>query len=124
VKSRGIILLLGVLAVSCVAPERIARRIPLNDRDYVFSHRFAEHPNVPNTDVAVRVSEDHISISNENPESVLPLGLLEEGTLMWHGGTSKWIIANSEQDLLATEVGGCTDGPATVDLERRIYWTC
>ena len=25
---------------------------------------------------------------------------------------------------VAEAVGGCSDGPEVVDLEKRIYWTC
>ena len=114
----------GVLAASCTTGDEAAPPIPLEDGEYVFSHRFAEHPNIQSIDVTVQLSGNKIAVFNNNDDSVFPIGLLEAGTLMWHARANRWIIAMSTDDLLATEVGGCTDGPTTVDLELQVYWTC
>ena len=34
------------------------------------------------------------------------------------------IIAESQDDYAAEEVGGCTGGPVTIDPARKIIWYC
>jgi hypothetical protein len=61
---------------------------------------------------------------NESESDVFPRGILEEGTLIWHKKSAQWIIGQVPADADAGEVGGCSDGPAVIDLEKKIYWTC
>lgn len=48
----------------------------------------------------------------------------EEGILMKHKKTGKWIIGRSEKDKHAKEIGGCSGGPAVIDAKRKIFWSC
>lgn len=66
----------------------------------------------------------HIVLVNETPSEVFTKGVVAEGTLMWHSRSGLWIIGNSDSDREAKEVGGCSDGPETIDLKNKVYWTC
>ena len=50
--------------------------------------------------------------------------VLADGELAWHAGARRWIIADDPADVAAPEVGGCTDGPPTVDLALREFPDC
>lgn len=50
--------------------------------------------------------------------------ILEQGILMKHVSTGKWIIANDPQDIYALEIGGCTGGPTIIDLIDKQVWFC
>jgi hypothetical protein len=97
---------------------------PIPDGDYTFHHRFAEHPSMPSVDMLVRFGGGRIVVTNTTPGTPFPLGVVAEGQLLWNGNVGEWIIARTPADQKATEVGGCSDGPEVVDLEKRVYWTC
>jgi len=98
--------------------------LPLSTGDYVFAHRFAEHPDIPSTEFAVQIRGDQVTVTNSGSADVFPHGLIEGGTLMWHARSAQWIIGTDPTDADAPDVGGCSDGPSVIDLQRRIYWTC
>jgi len=50
--------------------------------------------------------------------------LLDEGILMLHKPTGKWIIGHAPKDKEAEEVGGCSGGPAVIDFQLKKWWTC
>ena len=99
---------------------------PLPSGDYVFAHEFAEaeQSKIPSIKLDVQIRGRHIVLTNNDKTDVFPAGVIEEGTLMWHAGSRQWIIGTKPTDLDAPEVGGCSDGPQVLDLERKIYWTC
>jgi hypothetical protein len=108
--------------VGCATPQE--PRVPLGSGDYIFTHRFAEHPDKVGTPFTVRIEGRRIVVTNDDPKSVFPVGRVAEGTLMWHPTASRWIIGTDEDDLKAKEVGGCSDGPTVVDLVNKVYWSC
>jgi hypothetical protein len=99
---------------------------PLASGEYVFVHKFAEaeQSNIPSIKLDVQIRGRHIVLTNNNESSAFPAGVIAEGTLMWHAGSGQWIIGTEPADAEAPEVGGCSDGPEVVDLERKVYWTC
>jgi len=115
--------LLLVLAVSACQSSGAP---PLPSGDYVFVHKFAEaeQSNIPSIKLDVQIRGRHIVLTNNDKTDVFPAGVVEQGTLMWHAASGQWIIGTKPTDVDAAEVGGCSAGPAVVDLERRIYWTC
>jgi hypothetical protein len=50
--------------------------------------------------------------------------IIDEGTIMKHAKTGKWIIGKKESDKNAPEIGGCSDGPIEVDFKHNIVWLC
>jgi hypothetical protein len=101
-----------------------AQRLPLRSGDYTFRHKFAEQPDVPSFTVTARIRGRHIVLIKRDRSGAFPKGVIAEGTLMWHAKSRQWIIGDRPSDRYAPEVGGCSDGPEVVDLQRRIYWTC
>jgi len=74
-------------------------------------------------DVEIRGRD--ITIINNNKGSIFPVNeIIESGKLLYHPKFKEWIISNSSEDSNAIEIGGCSDGPAVVDLIDKIYWTC
>ena len=116
--------LTAILTVLIAMPACASEPLPLASGEYRFRHRFYEHPSIPSIDVTAKIVGRRIAILNPSSGPVFPSGTLAEGTLMWHAASKQWIIGRSDADARAEEVGGCSDGPEVVDLERRIYWTC
>lgn len=98
--------------------------IPLPSGEYEFAHRFAEQPSVPSIRLTVRIDGAHVVVVNEKASDPFPAGVLDEGTLMWHAASARWIIGLDEADRSLRDVGGCSGGPEVIDLQYRIYWTC
>ena len=114
--------LLALLATGCASS--FGADVPLASGNYVFQHRFAEHPQMPSVTFNVAIDGDEITLTNPRAADPFPAGIIEKGQLMWHPASSSWIIAHSEADQFAPEVGGCSDGPHVVDLHAKVYWTC
>lgn len=119
---KKLLFLLLMLISAC--SQQAGPAIPLASGQYVFKHRFAEHPTIPSIRVDVRIEGSHIVVSNPVASDPFPAGVLAEGRLMWHARSGQWIIGNADADRLASDVGGCSDGPEVVDLAGKIYWTC
>lgn len=103
-----------------------AVELPIADGDYIFTHKYAEaeQSSIKSINLLVKISGHHIVVINSDRFEVFPEGVLEEGILMWHTKSQQWIIGSSPSDKEVLDVGGCSDGPTVVDLEKRIYWTC
>ena len=102
----------------------VAKDVPISNGQYVFIHRFSEHPNMPSIKLNVKIEGKYIELVNMDDDSLFPFGVIASGELFWHTASGKWIIVTSPEDKEAKEVGGCSDGPEVVDLEKKIYWTC
>jgi hypothetical protein len=50
--------------------------------------------------------------------------IIDQGIIVKHTKTGKWIIAHSPKDKDAEEVGGCSDGPSVIDFKRKKFWKC
>ena len=50
--------------------------------------------------------------------------ILDQGIIMKHTITGKWIIGHSNKDKDAKEIGGCSDGPSVIDFKRKKFWSC
>ena len=50
--------------------------------------------------------------------------ILDQGIIMKHNKTGKWIIGHSNKDKDAKEIGGCSDGPSVIDFKRKKFWSC
>jgi hypothetical protein len=50
--------------------------------------------------------------------------VLDQGIILKHTRTGKWIIGQSNRDKDAKEIGGCSDGPSVIDFKRKKYWRC
>jgi hypothetical protein len=50
--------------------------------------------------------------------------IYDEGIIMKHRKTGKWIIGHSTKDVDAEELGGCSEGPAVIDFKRKMFWSC
>ncbi len=98
--------------------------LPIDSGRYVFEHRYAEHPDVPSIRLDTIINGFDIVLINDDDSGVFPKGVIDEGKLMWHAASGQWIVGHDRIDAAAPEVGGCSDGPAVIDLEKRIYWTC
>lgn len=117
-----VLLALAILVSAC--SDASAPAIPLAPGQYIFQHRFAEHPTIPSVELQVTIAGSHIVVVNPTASNPFPAGTLAEGQLMWHAMSQQWIIGQEASDKSALDVGGCSDGPETVDLVNKIYWTC
>jgi hypothetical protein len=50
--------------------------------------------------------------------------VIDQGIIVKHTKTGKWIIAHGLEDKDAEEVGGCSDGPSVIDFKRKKFWKC
>ena len=99
-------------------------QLPIRSGQYTFQHRFAEQPEMRLEPIVAKISGRHIVLINKAQFGVFPKGIIEAGILMWHAKSKQWIIGDSNSDRFADDVGGCSTGPAVVDLKKKIYWTC
>lgn len=110
--------LLTTMTVLCQQPK---------DGSYTYKIAFAEWEKQPaKTTCTVIIKGDSIKIiHNGNPGLTGKKGdIIDQGLLLRHKATGKWIIAHDQKDSGATEVGGCSDGPAVIDIKRRVFWLC
>lgn len=96
----------------------------LADGTYVFSHRFAEHPNMKSISLEAIIKNGEISLINKGPSDIFSKGVIKKGEMFWHEKSGEWIILSTAEDKHAEHVGGCTDGPEVIDMAKKIYWTC
>lgn len=121
-KNSLLLIVTATLLSSCSAASD--PKIPLATGQYVFQHRFAEHPTIPSIPLQVTITGSQIVVVNPTASDPFPAGTLAEGQLMWHSASQQWIIGHEASEKSAPEVGGCSDGPETVDLIGKVYWTC
>ena len=50
--------------------------------------------------------------------------IMDEGIIMKHKKTGKWIIAHSPKDIYAKEIGGCGSGPTIIDFKNKKWKSC
>ena len=50
--------------------------------------------------------------------------ILDQGIIMKHQKTGKWIIGHNPKDKNADVIGGCSDGPSVIDFKRKKFWSC
>ncbi len=116
---------LFVLIISLfVAVNGFTKDIAISDGEYVFQHKFAEHPNMPSIQLNVIVKGVLVTVINADDSEIFPLGIIDQGELFWHKGSEQWIIVSFPEDKDAKEVGGCSAGPSVIDLKEKVYWTC
>jgi hypothetical protein len=116
-------------ALACVLTTLLAScasqpPLPIAPGVYRFQQRFAEQPSMQGMDLKATIDGHRIELVNDGAAGIFPRGLIEQGLLLWHARSQQWIIVSDPADAVAGGVGGCTDGPAVVDLVARIYWTC
>ena len=122
--SRHIAALAFLVAFTATATAS-EKPVPLKSGNYKFRYCDVEYVNpicFPGLDVKIAGRE--IRVTNNTNHLTGGKGLIESGTLHWHQASGGWIIVSSPEDKTATEVGGCSDGPRTIDLIKKIYYTC
>ncbi|MFT3935305.1 MAG: hypothetical protein QM726_16890 [Chitinophagaceae bacterium] len=50
--------------------------------------------------------------------------IIDQGIIMKHTKTGKWIIGHAIKDKNAKSIGGCSDGPSVIDFKRKKFWSC
>jgi hypothetical protein len=111
-----------LVAVNAGAGEK---RVPLKSGEYKFRYCDIEYENPICFDgLDVKILGQEIWVSNNTDNLTGPKGLMEHGTLFWHKGTQQWIIITKPEDKSAAEIGGCSDGPRTINLKSRTFESC
>lgn len=72
----------------------------------------------------VKIKGDSIKVINNGSLTGTKGEIMDEGIIMKHRKTGKWIIGHSQKDRNAVELGGCGDGPAVIDFKNKKWWTC
>lgn len=97
------------------------------DGTYVYSIAFAEWQGKSlGATCTVVIKGDSIKVvHNGNANLTGKKGdIIDEGIIMKHSKTGRWIIAHSSKDKDADEIGGCLGGPSEIDFKRKKFWTC
>jgi hypothetical protein len=50
--------------------------------------------------------------------------IIDQGIIMKHVRTGKWIIGHNTRDRYAKEIGGCSEGPSIIDFRQKKFWMC
>lgn len=74
----------------------------------------------------VEIKGDSIRIIHDGNKSITGIKgeILEEGIIMKHRITKKWIIGHTKKDIDAKEIGGCGSGPTIISFRRKIWFGC
>lgn len=73
----------------------------------------------------VIIKQDSIFVIHDGSNDVTGQkgSILDKGLIMKHK-SGKWIIAHSEKDRNAEQIGGCGNGPAIINFKKKIYLSC
>jgi len=97
---------------------------PAKKEFYIYDVAFAEWQGKSmGAKVEVEIKGDSIFVRNYQGLSGEKGELIDSGILIQHKN-GKWIIAQSLSDKYADEIGGCSGGPAVIDLENKKFWLC
>ena len=79
-----------------------------------------------NATCTVQIKGDSIKIINNGTGNLSGKkgDIIDEGILMKHTKTGKWIIGHNVKDKDAKEIGGCSNGPAIIDCKQKKFWSC
>lgn len=113
------------LALSSLVATKAA--IAIDDGEYTFTIAFAEWDGQSlGATCKVVIKGNSVIVLHDGNRTLSGRAgeIIDEGFIMQHKATGKWIVGKTENDKLAPEVGGCTDGPSIIDLENRIFWLC
>lgn len=97
------------------------------DGTYTYSIAFAEwNGKSLGTTCTVIIKGDSIKVIHNGKGNLTGRkeDILDQGIIMRHTQTGKWIIGHSKQDKDAKEIGGCSDGPSVIDFKRKKFWSC
>jgi len=72
----------------------------------------------------VKIIGDSITIINNGSLSGYKGEIIDQGIIIQHIKTGKWIIAHAPKDKNAKDVGGCGDGPHVIDFKHKVFWLC
>ena len=50
--------------------------------------------------------------------------IFDQGIIMKHKKSGKWIIGHNKNDIYTKEIGGCSDGPTEIDFKHKKLWSC
>jgi hypothetical protein len=112
------------IALAVSSAQADSPPLPIRSGQCSFQHKFSEHPGIKSISLIAKIKGTHIVLINNTKSDVFPKGIVTEGTLMWHAESKQWIIGQEASDQLVKDVGGCSDGPEVIDLQKKIYWTC
>lgn len=113
-------LILGIILT--FSHEIIGQTLP--DGTYSFDIAFAEWDGKSlGSTCTIIIKGDSVTVVNDGTLSGIKGEVIDSGILVKHK-SGKWIISNSEEDKLADEIGGCSEGPLEIDIENRKLWLC
>ena len=123
----GIGKLVSLVMISLVVSLSANASDILPDGTYKFTYGFEEYTGRDlDTTCTVIIKGKSVKIIHDGSKRLKGAKgkILDQGILVKHKRTGKWIIGKSAKDALAPEVGGCVDGPNIIDLKKKIYWSC
>lgn len=97
--------------------------LPIHSGEYTFWHRDEEFPDSRGFRVRVSIEGTQIVVINPKVHGPFPAGVIDEGKILWHARSKRWILAHDVAARDAPELG-CAGGPSTIDFAKRIIWTC
>ncbi|MEZ4852402.1 MAG: hypothetical protein R3B93_28235 [Bacteroidia bacterium] len=98
---------------------------PVKDGTYTYEIFFAEwNGRFKGPDCKVIIEDGIITVVHIEGLSREKGEIIAEGLLQKHVATGKWIIAESEEDIHAEEIGGCTGGPVIVNFKKKMIEIC
>jgi len=71
----------------------------------------------------VKLKGDSVIVMNDGTLAGKKGDVMAKGVLMKHK-SGRMIIGNDRSDVNLDEVGGCTDGPRVIEIEKKIMWIC
>jgi hypothetical protein len=97
------------------------------DGTYTYSIAFAEWGGKSlGATCIVKVKGDSIKVIDDGKGNLTGNkgDIIDEGIIIKHTKTGKWIIGHSKKDKDAKRIGGCSDGPSIIDFKNKKFWSC
>jgi hypothetical protein len=116
-----------VLTLSLFCTSFVTQAQKPKDGIYTYTIAFAEWQGKSNgATCTVIIKGDSIEIIHNGTGNLTGKkgDILDQGILMQHIKTGKWIVGHKLNDKDAKEIGGCSEGPSIIDFKHRRFWLC
>ena len=97
------------------------------DGTYTYSIAFAEWKGKSlGATCTVIIKGDSIKVIHNGNTNLTGIkgDILEQGIIMKHKKSGRWIIGQNKKDKDAKEIGGCSNGPSVIDFKTKKFWSC
>jgi hypothetical protein len=111
-----------ISAILCLGVVEAFAQKPRNGK-YTYAIAYWEWGSKPrNLTCEVVIKGDSVKVYSNDP--AYKGQLIDEGVLLLHKKSGKWIIGHTPDARNAPRVGGCEEGPTVIEFKKKRVWLC